>query len=98
MNQLYTLSWVKNKFDNGENLDLLFFWGHNNKRNEDVGRFCFSQWFELPFVVDGITYLTAEHWMMANKALMFGNNNIFDKIIKAIKPGEVTGKYWALMK
>ncbi|MBS1527895.1 MAG: NADAR family protein [Bacteroidetes bacterium] len=89
MNQHYTLSWLQNKFDRGETPELLFFWGHKNNQNQHVGRFCFSQWFELPFIVDDVAYPTAEHWMMANKALLFGNQNIFDKIIKATKPGEV---------
>lgn len=59
-----------------------------NKNNEEVGKFCFSQWFESPFTVDNINYKTAEHWMMANKALMFGDRNIFEKVIRCDKPGE----------
>lgn len=84
----YSLTWLTNKFDQGEILKFLFFWGHSNTLKEDVGKFCFSQWFELPFIIDGITYKTAEHWMMANKALLFNDSGIYQKIINAKSPGE----------
>lgn len=32
-----------------------------------------SQWYECPFEVDGVTYLTAEMWMMIMKAKLFGD-------------------------
>lgn len=32
-----------------------------------------SQWYESPFEVDGVTYLTAEMWMMVQKAKLFGD-------------------------
>ena len=84
----YNINWLKEKFERGDTLKYIFFWGHTNKFNEEVGKFCFSQWFESPFIVDNITYKTAEHWMMAQKALLFNDKNIFDKIINCDKPGE----------
>ena len=32
-----------------------------------------SQWYECAFEVDGVTYLTAEMWMMIKKAQLFGD-------------------------
>src|SRR4051812_28523711 len=84
----YSLEWLISKFDNGETLKFLFFWGHSNTLNQQVGKFCFSQWYELPFKVDGIIYKTAEHWMMANKALLFDDPKAYEKIIAANSPGE----------
>jgi len=84
----YNLDWLINKFDQGEILKFLFFWEHSNNSKEQVGKFFFSQWFELPFVVDNTTYQTAEHWMMANKALLFNDMNTHQKIINAKSPGE----------
>ena len=89
MQQRYNIQQLIDKFYQGDNLKFLFFWGHTNKLKEEVGKFCFSQWYELPFVVDNITYKTAEHWMMAHKALLFEDQKSFDKIINADKPGEV---------
>jgi ribA/ribD-fused uncharacterized protein len=85
---IYNLKWLTNKFDQNESLKFLFFWGHSNTLKEQVGKFCFSQWFELPFVVDNITYQTAEHWMMANKALLFNDLKSYQKIVNAKSPGE----------
>ncbi|QKJ32395.1 NADAR family protein [Mucilaginibacter mali] len=85
----YNLQWLFNRYDSGEPLKFLFFWGHSNKTNDKVGKFCFSQWYELPFVVDDISYKTTEHWMMANKALLFDDTQTYHKIINAVKPGEV---------
>ena len=83
----YNLKWLTNKFDAGERLKFLFFWGHSNKLGE-VEKTCFSQWFDLSFTVDEITYKTAEHWMMANKALLFDDLKTFNKIINARSPAE----------
>lgn len=85
----YNLKWLTNKFDSGETIKYIFFWGHSNKDNQDVGKFVFSQWFYAPFIVDGITYKTTEHWMMAHKARLFADNDAFVRIIAAEKPGEV---------
>lgn len=88
MNYNYNLLWLTDKFDRGENLKYLFFGGHSNSLNEPVGKFCLSQWFELPFLLDGVTYNTAEHWMMANKALLFNDTATYLKVINAKTPGE----------
>jgi ribA/ribD-fused uncharacterized protein len=88
MNKHYDINWLTEKFESGDTLKYVFFWGHTNKYNEDVGKFCLSQWFESPFSVGSISYNSAEHWMMANKALLFGHKSNFDKIVNCEKPGE----------
>jgi len=86
----YNLRWLKDKFDSGESIKYIFFWGHSNNASiNEPGKFVFSQWYPSPFVVDGIEYKTAEHWMMAHKARLFNDNEISEKILKAGKPGEV---------
>src|SRR4051812_28346149 len=85
----YNLEWVTNQFDKGDTLKFIFFWGHSGKDGEEVGKFVFSQWYPSQFTVDGFEYKTAEHWMMAQKALLFGDHEIFQRIIQAVKPGEV---------
>ncbi|MBS1505674.1 MAG: NADAR family protein [Bacteroidetes bacterium] len=84
----YSLDWVKEKFDKGDSLKFIFFWGHT-QNIEEVGKFVFSQWFNAPFEKDGIEYKTAEHWMMACKALLFKDLEVFERIVKATKPAEV---------
>jgi ribA/ribD-fused uncharacterized protein len=86
---IYNLKWLKKKYEAGETLKYVFFYGHTNKNNEQVGKFVFSQWYPISFTVAGIEYKTAEHWMMAHKALLFEDNGAFQRIISADKPGEV---------
>ena len=69
-------------------MKFIFFWGHTPAPGEQIGKFCFSQWFEAPFKVDERIYKTAEHYMMAQKAKLFGDEDLFQQIISANKPGE----------
>ncbi|WUH52688.1 NADAR family protein [Streptomyces sp. NBC_00442] len=57
----------------GERIKFLHFWGHRPQRDGSLGPSCFSQWWPSRFVVDGVEYATAEHWMMAAKARLFGD-------------------------
>ncbi|KXX69033.1 NADAR family protein [Flammeovirga sp. SJP92] len=84
----YSLEWLQNKVNNNESVKYLFFWGHTKSKNQEVGNFCFSQWFESDFEVDGITFKSTEHWMMAQKAKLFNDTEIYDQIINCNKPGE----------
>ncbi len=88
MTQYYDIKWLKSKFERGDALKFIYFWGHTNKYKEEIGKFCFSQWFESPFTVENTTYKTCEHWMMAQKALLFNDEVTFNKIINSVKPGE----------
>lgn len=65
----------------------LFFWGHRPAKDGRVTKSGFSQWYESPFVVDNVTYLTAEHYMMAEKARLFGDQQIEEKVLKCLNPG-----------
>jgi ribA/ribD-fused uncharacterized protein len=85
----YNLKWLKDKFDKGEVIKYIFFWGHTSSDNQPVGKHVFSQWFYSPFTVDNVEYRTSEHWMMASKAKLFGDKRIYERIITTDKPGEV---------
>lgn len=52
-----------------------FFWGHTPSQDGSVTKSCFSQWWGgHPFEVEGVRYATAEHFMMAEKARLFGDS------------------------
>ena len=53
-----------------------------------IAKTCFSQWWESPFVVDGQTYSSAEHWMMAEKARLLDDLEIHSKIVNTKSPAE----------
>ena len=84
----YSLKWLLQKMEHGDKIDFLFFWGHTRKKNEEIGKFIFSQWYVSPFTVDAITYKTAEHWMMAGKAKLFGDGETLEQILLAATPKE----------
>lgn len=67
---------------------FLFFWGHQPNKDGSVSKTCFSQWWLSDFEVEGITYNTAEHWMMAKKAELFKDQEILEKILKVDSPAE----------
>ncbi|MGC4040847.1 MAG: NADAR family protein [Flavobacterium sp.] len=67
---------------------FLFFWGHEPSKDGSITKTCLSQWWLSPFVVDGTGYKTAEHWMMAKKALLFNDRVNFAKILQASSPAE----------
>jgi len=66
----------------------LFFWGHQPTADGSIGKSCMSQWFEAAFTVEGMRYRTAEHYMMAEKARLFGDEAVRAQILEARTPAE----------
>jgi hypothetical protein len=75
-------------FESGAPPKLLLFWGHTAKRPDVIDKACFSQWWPCRFVVDGVAYASAEHFMMAEKARLFGDAASRDAILAARTPAE----------
>jgi ribA/ribD-fused uncharacterized protein len=67
-------------------LKFLFFWGHQSSKDGRLTLACFSQWWPAPFEASGHRYPTAEHWMMAEKARLFGDKDAASKIMAAGSP------------
>ncbi|MFB9722608.1 NADAR family protein [Planobispora longispora] len=72
--------------ERGERVKFLMFWGHRPPRSGGVGAGCLSQWWPADFAVDGVTYRTAEHFMMAGKARLFGDGETAAAIVAAGHP------------
>ena len=72
--------------NNGLQPKYLFFWGHTAGKGGQVGKECLSQWYAAAFAVDGVRYATAEHYMMAEKARLFGDEGTRERIIAAAHP------------
>jgi ribA/ribD-fused uncharacterized protein len=77
---------IRHRFNAGERLKYVFFWGHQPGKN-GVTASCFSQWYAAPFVVEGQHYPTAEHFMMAEKAALFGDQATRAQVLQASNPG-----------
>lgn len=71
----------------GNEVDYVFFWGHNTDSSE-VSKSCLSQWYEASFVVSGQTFLTAEHYMMYQKAKLFGDDSACRAVLQANSPSD----------
>ncbi|MEU6371315.1 NADAR family protein [Streptomyces sp. NPDC046931] len=70
----------------GARVRYLHFWGHRPRRDGQIGPSCLSQWWPSPFAVDGVEYATAEHWMMASKARLFGDADAERTALRAPNP------------
>lgn len=77
---------LRARFNAGEKFKFVFFWGHQPDRH-GVTAACFSQWYGAPFTVDGTLYPTAEHFMMAEKAALFGDESTRAQVLQAPTPG-----------
>jgi len=83
----FNKQWLMQHYPDPAAIPFLFFWGHQPARDGSITKTCFSQWWVAPFVVEGVTYRTAEHWMMTGKARLFGDEEAVAKIAGANSPG-----------
>ncbi len=75
---------LRNEYAQGQKFKYVFFWGH--KKFNGITETCLSQWYECKFTVDGVEYHTAEQYMMAQKAILFKDDEILQKIMSADNP------------
>jgi len=68
--------------------DFVYFWKHETEPIEETFA-CFSQWYPSAFVVDGVSYICAEQYMMAEKAIVFNDKNTIEKILQATEPARI---------
>ena len=85
----YTLELICNEFNKNKIIDFLFFWGHTENNKKEVTKACLSQWYLSDFTVNGVLYNCAEKYMMAEKARLFKDFNVLDKILAASKQSEI---------
>ena len=94
--------------EKSNSVEYLFFWGHQVKKSGTISKNCLSNWYPSEFIVDGIIYSTVEHFIMAQKAKLFGDIMIYKAILNAETPKEakllgreVTGfndKTWSMYR
>ena len=75
----------------GARVTYLFFWGHTPKDPAVVDAACLSQWFPRAFFVEGVRYATAEHYMMAEKARLFGDAAALALVLESSTPAAAKG-------
>ena len=75
-------------YSSKKKIKYLFFWGNTPSSVGAIDKSCLSQWYSAKFKVKGATYSTAEHYMMAQKALLFNDLSSYYKIISCNHPGK----------
>ncbi|MEU3605844.1 NADAR family protein [Streptomyces sp. NPDC035033] len=85
---MMTVEALTQQVSRGEKVKWLHFWGHRPAPDGRLSASCLSQWWPSPFVVDGVRYATAEHWMMAGKARLFGDAEAEEAALAAPTPAQ----------
>ena len=79
---------LTNRIQKGEELQYVLFWGHTEKPGK-VTKACLSQWYPCRFETNGIEYCCTEQYMMAQKALLFGDQEIYERIMASDQAKEI---------
>lgn len=69
-------------------LAYLAFWGPIPTLGKQLGPGVLCQWWDASFEVAGVRYSTAEHYMMAAKARLFGDEEMAARIVASRDPSE----------
>lgn len=86
---IYNIEDLRKAYNAGRTFKYVFFWGHTPSSDGSVTKSCFSQWWMCPFVIEGTTYSCAEQYMMAEKARLFGDEEMLASILNAKHPKEM---------
>lgn len=79
----YSTEWLADELRSGKSHTYTTFW----KVDEGCENRVFSQWYKnKPFKVNGRSYITAEQYMMSEKALLFGDFDAYKKIMLESDP------------
>lgn len=70
----------------GSRARYLCFWGHKPRDPGRIDRSCLSNWYPAAFELEGDHYVTTEHYMMAGKARLFGDEEMLAEILVAESP------------
>lgn len=81
----YDIEKIKEIVHRNPGVEFIYFWGHTPDCNK-ITKSCFSQWYDVYFEIDGIQYHTAEQYMMASKARLFGDEDTLNKIMNVATP------------
>lgn len=73
----------------GKVIEYLFFWGHQSSNDANITKTCLSQWWKADFNIDTNHYCCMEQYMMAEKARLFDDSEILDKILKNNDPKQI---------
>jgi ribA/ribD-fused uncharacterized protein len=85
--QIVDVEGLRRAISSGWKPEFLFFWGHTAK-DRRMGNHVLSQWWPATFSIGVRTYASAEHYMMAQKAELFGDEETLAAIVSAPSPSQ----------
>lgn len=69
--------------------------GHQPSKDSSIIKTCMSQWWPWEFTENRVTYKNAEHYMVAKKAMLFADQDIFEKVLTKNSPRDTeTKQFW----
>ena len=83
----YTIETIKEMARKNSAIRVIYFWGHTPNPKKMTAA-CFSQWYDCLFEVNGVCYHTTEQYMMASKARLFGDEEVYQEIMAATSPSD----------
>ena len=86
---IYNWDDLKRAYNAGEKMKFVFFWKPTPAADGHICESCLGQWWESRFQMDGVEYTCAEQFMMAEKARLFGDQEMLDKIMVTSYPREM---------
>lgn len=87
---VYSIESMQKEKEEGKKRDKIFFWGGKpSKETRTVGKECLSQWYMADFYVGHVKYCCMEQYMMSKKALLFGDSDVNEKIMKSFNQREI---------
>lgn len=85
----YTCQWLQQEVSKGRKPKFCFFWGNQPSKDGKITNNCFSQWWIENFYSISNQYNCMEQYMMASKALLFGDKEIRNKILNCNDPHHI---------
>lgn len=81
----YSISIIRDIVRRKPSTPVVLFRGHTPNPKK-ITAACLSQWYDCYFEIDGVQYHTTEQYMMASKARLFGDEDVFNEIMAAYNP------------
>jgi ribA/ribD-fused uncharacterized protein len=81
----YNIDKIKEIVRSKPDTKIIYFWGHTPNPKK-ITAACFSQWYDCYLEVGGTQYHTTEQYMMASKARLFKDDDVYQEIMAANNP------------
>jgi ribA/ribD-fused uncharacterized protein len=80
---------LREALDAGASYRFRTFWGHRPRPDGALSDSCLSQWWPCRFTLNGQRYSSAEQFMMASKARLFGDSETCAAILSTDDPARM---------